>query len=61
MSQSLTPFITVVYGAGMLKVILSLLSYFIPSVASSPEYWQESHEPDSLYPFLVLPPNVANE
>ena len=38
MSQSLTPFITVVYGAGMLKVILSLLNYFIPSAASSTAY-----------------------
>lgn len=35
MSQSLTPFITVVYGAGMLKVILSLLNYFFPAVAST--------------------------
>ena len=28
MSASLTPFITVLYGAGMLRVVLSLISYF---------------------------------
>lgn len=38
MAQSLTPFITAVYGAGMLKVILSLLSYFVPAVTSSSTY-----------------------
>lgn len=38
MGQSLTPFITVVYGAGMLKVILSLVSYFLPSIANSQTY-----------------------
>lgn len=38
MGQSLTPFITVVYGAGMLKVILSLLSYFFPAITASQTY-----------------------
>lgn len=32
LSSSLTPFITVLYGAGMLRVVLSLMSYFWPLV-----------------------------
>ena len=57
MSQSLTPFITVVYGAGMLKVILSLLSYFIPSVASSTAYTMLNFM--SSAPFYFMPVLVA--
>ena len=38
MSASLTPFITVLYGAGMLRVIMSLASYFVPSVSASSTY-----------------------
>lgn len=38
MSASLTPFITVLYGAGMLRVIMSLASYFVPSVSASTTY-----------------------
>ena len=38
MSASLTPFITVLYGAGMLRVVLSLVSYFYPSTASTSSY-----------------------
>ena len=34
LSASLTPFITVLYGAGMLKVMLSLVSYFFPDAAA---------------------------
>ena len=33
MGQAMTPFITVVYGAGMLRVVLSLVSYFAPVCA----------------------------
>lgn len=38
MGQALTPFITVVYGAGMLRVVLSLASYFVPTVTESQTY-----------------------
>ena len=38
MSASLTPFITVLFGAGMLRVILSLASYFYPVITSSTTY-----------------------
>lgn len=38
MSASLTPFITVLYGAGMLRVVMSLASYFAPQVASYNTY-----------------------
>ncbi len=38
MSEAMTPFITVIYGAGMLKVILSLASFFIPSLTESSTY-----------------------
>ena len=34
MGQAMTPFITVVYGAGMLRVVLSLVSYFAPAAAA---------------------------
>ena len=57
MSQSLTPFITVVYGAGMLKVILSLLNYFIPSAASSTAYTMLNFM--SSAPFYFMPVLVA--
>lgn len=38
MGQAMTPFITVVYGAGMLRVVLSLVSYFAPAAAESSTY-----------------------
>ncbi len=38
LSSSLTPFITVLYGAGMLKIVLSLLSYFLPSLSNNATY-----------------------
>ena len=57
MSQSLTPFITVVYGAGMLKVILSLLNYFFPAVASTTVYTMLNFM--SSAPFYFMPVLVA--
>ncbi len=38
LSASVTPFVTVLYGAGMLKVMLSLAAYFWPSVAENTTY-----------------------
>ncbi len=38
MSASLTPFITVLYGAGMLRVVLSLASYFFPDITTNTTY-----------------------
>ena len=38
LSASVTPFVTVLYGAGMLKVATSLAAYFWPSVAENSTY-----------------------
>ncbi len=57
MAQSLTPFITVVYGAGMLKVILSLLSYFFPSITASQTYTLFNFMCNA--PFYFMPVLVA--
>lgn len=57
MAQSLTPFITVVYGAGMLKVILSLLSYFFPSITASSTYTLFNFMCNA--PFYFMPVLVA--
>lgn len=57
MAQSLTPFITVVYGAGMLKVILSLLSYFFPDIANTTTYIMLNYM--SSAPFYFMPVLVA--
>ena len=57
MAQSLTPFITVVYGAGMLKVILSLLNYFVPSVSATTTYQLLNFM--SSAPFYFMPVLVA--
>lgn len=38
LSASVTPFITVIYGAGMLKVVLSLISFFWPDLAKNSTY-----------------------
>ncbi len=57
MAQSLTPFITVVYGAGMLKVILSLINYFIPTVSATTTYQMLNFM--SSAPFYFMPVLVA--
>ncbi len=48
LSASLTPFITVLYGAGMLRVMLSLASYFWPNITDSTTY--------SMFNFLAQTP-----
>lgn len=57
MGQALTPFITVVYGAGMLRVVLSLASYFVPSVTGSTTYQLFNFM--SQAPFYFMPVLVA--
>lgn len=57
MGQAMTPFITVVYGAGMLRVILSLVSYFAPAVAESSTY--QMFDFMSQAPFYFMPILVA--
>lgn len=57
LSSSLAPFITILYGAGMLRVITSLLSYFIPSITSSSTYVLFNQM--ATVPFYFLPVLVA--
>lgn len=57
MSASLTPFITVLYGAGMLRVIMSLASYFVPSVSASTTY--KLFNTVAQAPFYFMPILVA--
>ena len=57
MSQALTPFITVVYGAGMLRVVLSLISFFAPEVDKSSTYQLFNYM--ALTPFYFMPILVA--
>lgn len=57
LSSSLTPFITVLYGAGMLKVILSLVSYFSPEAAASSTYMMFNFLATT--PFYFMPVFVA--
>lgn len=57
MGQALTPFITVVYGAGMLRVVLSLAGYFVPAVTESSTYQLFNFM--ALTPFYFMPILVA--
>ena len=57
MGQAMTPFITVVYGAGMLRVVLSLVSYFAPAAAESSTY--QLFDFMSQAPFYFMPILVA--
>ena len=57
MFASLTPFITVLFGAGMLRVILSLASYFYPVITSSTTYMLFNFM--SQAPFYFMPILVA--
>lgn len=57
LSSSLAPFITVLFGAGMLKVIINLLSYFWPSVSASTTYQLFNFM--SNVPFYFMPIFIA--
>lgn len=57
MSASLTPFITVLFGAGMLRVVLSLASYFNPDIAATSTYKLFNFM--SQAPFYFMPILVA--
>lgn len=57
MSASLTPFITTLFGAGMLRVILTLVSYFAPSAASS--YTYQIFNVIAQAPFYFMPVLIA--
>lgn len=57
MSASLTPFITVLYGAGMMRVVLSLASYFNSDLAATTTY--KMFDFISQTPFYFMPILVA--
>lgn len=57
MSASLTPFVTVLFGAGMLRVVLSLISYFNADLATSSTYQLFNFV--SQTPFYFMPILVA--
>ena len=57
MSASLTPFITVLYGAGMLRVVLSLISYFNADASASTTYQLFNFV--SQAPFYFMPILIA--
>lgn len=57
MSASLTPFITVLYGAGMMRVVLSLASYFNPDLAATTTY--KMFDFIAQTPFYFMPILVA--
>lgn len=54
MSQSLTPFITVLYGAGMLRVVLSLASYFFPDITSNTTYMLFDYMSQTAFYFMPI-------
>lgn len=57
LSASLAPFITVLYGAGMLKVALGLCAYFWPVVAENTTYMMFNFM--SNVPFYFMPVFIA--
>lgn len=57
MSASLTPFVTVLFGAGMLRVVLSLTSYFNADLAATSTY--KMFDFVSQTPFYFMPILVA--
>lgn len=57
MSASLTPFITVLYGAGMLRVVLSLANYFYPEISTTSSY--QLFNIVAITPFYFMPILVA--
>lgn len=57
LSASLTPFITVLYGAGMLKVVLSLITFFVPEAASNSTYMMFNFMAST--PFYFMPVFIA--
>ncbi|MCI8403114.1 MAG: PTS transporter subunit EIIC [Lachnospiraceae bacterium] len=54
MSQSLAPFITVLYGAGMLRVVLSLASYFFPEVTGNTTYMLFNYMSQTAFYFMPV-------
>ncbi|OQO82997.1 hypothetical protein BH739_17025 [Enterococcus casseliflavus] len=57
LSATLTPFITVLYGAGMLKVALGVSAYFWPTVAENSTYMMFNFMSD--VPFYFMPVFIA--
>lgn len=57
LSTTLTPFITVLYGAGMLKVILGLWSWAQPTIATNSTYMLFNFMADT--PFYFMPVFIA--
>ncbi|MFT4107546.1 MAG: PTS transporter subunit EIIC [Lacrimispora sp.] len=57
LSSALTPFITVLYGAGMLKVALGVSAYFWPDVTSNTTYMMFNFM--SNVPFYFMPVFIA--
>lgn len=57
LSATLTPFITVLYGAGMLKVVLGVSAYFWPAVTENTTYMMFNFMSD--VPFYFMPVFIA--
>jgi len=57
LSASLTPFITVLYGAGMLRVVTSLSSYIWPSITTNSTYMMFNFL--AQVPFYFMPVLIA--
>ncbi len=57
LTSTLTPFITVLYGAGMLKVVLGVSSYFWPTITDNSTYMMFNFMSD--VPFYFMPVFIA--
>ena len=57
MSASLAPFITALFGAGMLRVIMTLVAYFIPEAAAT--YTYKLFDYIAQAPFYFMPVLIA--
>lgn len=57
LSATLTPFITVLYGAGMLKVVLGVSAYFWPIITENTTYMMFNFMSD--VPFYFMPVFIA--
>ena len=53
LSSSLAPFITVLYGAGMLRVVIVLAAYFFPAVSKNSTYIMFNYMSQVPFYFMV--------
>jgi len=52
--SSVTPFITVIYGAGMLRVVMSLIAFAWPSVAKNSTYMMFNYLSQTAFYFMPI-------